>query len=453
MLGILQFLIFPIAQAAPPEVFETTLPNGLRIIVREDHRSPTLAHLVWYRAGSIDESYGRTGVAHVLEHMMFKGTKNLKPGEFSKTVAEAGGRDNAFTSHDNTVYFQQYHRSQLELAMRLEADRMVNLQMNQQDYAKELQVVMEERRLRTDDVPRSLLYEKLRASIYAGHPYYHPIIGWMGDLQNLKLEDAKRWYDTWYVPNNAVLIVVGDVKPSEVVALARRYYGPIARRSLPERKEAPLPPQNGLRRIHLKAPADLPYLLLAWPVPVIRNLNTDRDPLALEVLAGILSGYEGARLEQNLVRRLREAHEASAGYDSIQRGPGIFILDGSPGKGKSIAELETALKAEISKIAKEGVSTAELQRIKAQIIAGQVYKRDSIFGQAIEIGNYLSAGLSLADINRHLEQLRTVTSEEVQAVANRYFSEDQLTIAQLDPLPLPTSPTVPSTALPKSRHE
>ncbi|MFA5825266.1 MAG: pitrilysin family protein, partial [Gallionellaceae bacterium] len=251
--------VFPV-QA---EVFEKTLSNGLKVIVKEDHRAPVLVQQIWYRAGSMDERTGTTGVAHVLEHMMFKGTKTVSVGEFSKRIAAAGGRENAFTSYDYTAYFQQLHKSKLPLAMQLESDRMHNLQLTAAEFNKEIRVVMEERRMRTDDEPHALMEEKLMAAAYQEHPYQHPVIGWMNDLLAMSADDAQEWYKTWYVPGNAVLVVAGDVQAHEVFALAQRYYGKIPKRSLPVRKTYSEPPQTGIKRITVKAPAQLPYLIMA----------------------------------------------------------------------------------------------------------------------------------------------------------------------------------------------
>ncbi|MGH8351460.1 MAG: M16 family metallopeptidase, partial [Pseudomonas sp.] len=286
--------------AAQSATAEQILKNGLKVIVKEDHRSPVVVSMVWYKAGSIDEVNGTTGVAHVLEHMMFKGTKKVPGGEFSKLIAQAGGRDNAFTGQDYTGYFQQLHRSQLELAFRLEADRMQNLMLSRADFEKEIKVVMEERRWRTDDKPQALVYEQLMAASFEAHPYRRPVIGWMNDLENMTVEDAAKWYHTWYTPNNATLVVVGDVKPAAVFSLARRYFGSIQAKTLPVRKPQLEPQQTGVRRVTVKAPAKLPYLMMSYHVAVLRDPERDWEPYALELLGGVLSGNESARLNRSL---------------------------------------------------------------------------------------------------------------------------------------------------------
>ncbi|MGH8618977.1 MAG: M16 family metallopeptidase [Burkholderiales bacterium] len=432
-----------LATAANP--VETTLANGLRVIVHEDHRAPTVVAMVWYRAGSIDEVNGTTGVAHVLEHMMFKGTKIVPPGEYSRIIAAAGGRDNAMTSRDFTAYHVQLHKSQLELALKLEADRMVNLQLTDEEFAKEIKVVMEERRLRTEDRASGLLFEQLMASSLTANPYRTPVIGWMDDLINMRPQDARDWYNNWYAPNNAVLVVVGDVAAQEVFALAQKYFGPLAMKTLPVRKPQTEPAQTGQRRVTVKAPAELPSVLMVWPVPVIRDPATDREPYALEVLGGILDGNGAARLPSKLVREEKMATSVGASYDSTIRGPGQFYLSGTPVAGRSVAEIEQALKRELQRVADEGVTAEELNRVKAQVMAAQVFQRDSMFYQGMQIGMLEMAGISHTSVDLQLERLRAVTAAEVQAVARKYFIDDRLTVATLDPQPLSGSkPAAPS---------
>jgi len=436
--------------AAQGAVQERILANGLRVIVKEDHRAPTAVHMVWYRAGSMDEVSGTSGVAHVLEHMMFKGTKNVKSGEFSRRIAAAGGRENAFTSRDYTAYFQQVPQAALPQMMRLEADRMSNLLVTADEFSREIKVVMEERRLRTDDQPRALVGEAFNAEAYFAHPYRRPVIGWMNDLENMSYLDARNWYARWYVPNNAFVVVVGDVKADEVFALAERHYGRIKARALPARKPQIEPEQLGMRRAVVKAPAELPYLLMGWKCPVLRDVDKDWQPYALEVLAGVLDGNESARLNQALVRNSRLASEVGAGYDATARGPGMCLLEGTPSQGRSAAELEAGLRAELARLVQDGVTEDELARVKAQVVAGQVFKRDSIFGQAMEIGQFETGGLSHKDIDRVLERIKMVTAEQVRAAAKEYFVDDALTVVVLDPQPLDQKK--PRPAAPGSRH-
>jgi zinc protease len=434
----------------PPELlanpFEHKLANGLRIIVKEDLRAPTVVHMVWYRAGSVDETNGTTGVAHLLEHMMFKGTPTAGPGEFNRRVAAAGGRDNAFTSRDYTAYFQQVPKQKLEEMMELEADRMRHLTLDGGEFAQEIKVVMEERRLRTDDQPQSRLYEQMNGVAFQAHPYRVPIIGWMNDLENMTVQDARDWYDRWYVPNNAYVVVVGDVQHEHVFKLAEKYYGPLAARALPERKPQSEPEQAGTRRLTVKAPADLPVLLMAYKVPVIRDVEHDTDPYALDMLTAILDGHEAARFSKNLVREQRLAVTAGSGYDSTARGPGMFYLQGSPSEGKTRADLEAGFRAELARIEKHGVTPEELARAKAQLVAGQIYKLDSMFAQAMEIGQMESSGISYRLDARMIEKLQAVSAVQVQDMVRKYFRDDALTVAELDPQALPASPRPRSAA-------
>ena len=445
-LTLLAFATAPAPTLANP--FETQLANGLRVIVKEDRRAPTAVHMVWYRAGSMDEKDGTSGVAHMLEHMMFKGTRNLAAGEFNKRVAEAGGRDNAFTSHDYTAYFQIVPMAALPEMMRLESDRMANLKLDAGEFASEMKVVMEERRMRTEDNPHSLVHEALNSVMFQAHPYRRPVIGWMDDLEHMTWQDARDWYQQWYAPNNAYVVVVGDVDHREVFRLAQKYYGPLKAHALPERKPQNEPEQAGVRRLSVKAPAELPYLAMAWKAPRLRDVQKDRDPYALDVLATVLDGHDASRFARNLVRGSRVAQSAGASYDGTLRGEASFVLDGQPAAGKTIADLEAALRAEIKRIQDEGVSAEELTRVKTQSVAAQIYKRDSLMAQAMEIGGAEAAGESWRDIDAMLEKLKSVTAEEVQAVAKKYFSDDTLSIAVLDPQAVDKSkPKKPSGAV------
>jgi zinc protease len=434
-LAVVAFVISSGAQAAPIAQ-EHKLENGLRIIVKEDHRSPVVVSMIWYRVGSMDETTGVTGVAHVLEHMMFKGTQAVPGGEFSKMIAAAGGRDNAFTSRDYTAYFQQLHKSKLPLALKLEADRMRNLVLSREEFEKEIKVVMEERRWRTDDKPRSLVYENLMASAYQAHPYRHPIIGWMADLENMGVGDTRAWYDTWYSPNNAILVVVGDVDANQVFELAKQQFGAIKPRPLLERKPQQEPTQAGTRRVTVKAPAELPYLMMAWHAPALRDAEREWEPYALDILSGVLDGSDAARLTRSLVRESQLASSIGVSYDTTARGPSLFIIEGTPTQGKTPAELEAGIRAELDKVIREGVSEEELKRVKAQVIADEVFKRDSMFYQAMQIGQIETAGLSHRAIDLMVEKLKQVTAQQVQQVARIIFLDDRLTVAVLDPQPL-----------------
>lgn len=436
------FIIFSfIPLVALAEIQEFTLKNGLKLVVQEDHRAPVVVSQVWYRAGALDEVNGKTGVAHVLEHMMFKGTKKVPAGQFSRLIAAAGGKENAFTGMDYTCYFQQLEKSHLPLSFKLEADRMANLQITDEEFAKEIKVVMEERRWRTEDKPQSKVNEQFQSTAFRAHPYARPVVGFMNDLEHMTAADAREWYNTWYAPNNATIVVVGDVKTQEVLKIAKQYFGNIKPRKLPARKPQTEPPQIGERRVVVKAPAKLPYLVMGYHVPTLSDkLQVPEqawEPYALDVLAGVLSGNDSARLNQKLVREAALAVDVGAGYDSTSRGrEALFELEGMPSEGKTITELEAALVAQIEKIKTDGVTQQELDRVKAAVIAADVYQRDSMFYQAMQIGQLETMGYSWRLLKEYPEKLKAVTSEQIQAVAKKYLVKDNMTIATLDPQPI-----------------
>jgi len=440
----LTFLMASLSLAAAPAcaadaatVAETTLKNGMKVIVRPDHRAPVVMSQVWYKIGSVDEFNGTTGISHVLEHMMFKGTRKVPSGEYSRRVAAAGGRENAFTSRDHTVYHAQIAAKSLPLVLELEADRMRNLVLNEAEFKKEIKVVMEERRWRVEDQPGSLVYETLIGTALQAHPYRIPVIGYMDDLKNLDIVDVRAWYRRWYAPNNATLVVVGDVEPKAVFALAERYFGALKPSVLPVRKPQAEPAQAGIRRVRVKGVAEEPTLTMAWRVPSLTDPANDWKPYALDVLSGILDGYPGARLNTRLVREQRVALDVDAGYDGIGRGPSLFMMGGSPAPGKTVDDLEAALRQQLRLVADEGVKPEELARTKAQVIASQVFARDSINAQASMIGQLESSGLGHRSEDLLLERMRAVTAEQVQQVAREFFVDDALTVAVLDPQPLP----------------
>ena len=426
--------------ATAAAAYTYTLANGMTLWVKPDRRAPTAVHMVWVRVGSMDEVDGTSGVAHVLEHMMFKGTPNLAAGEFSRRVAALGGRENAFTSKDYTGYFQQIPAHQLEAVMRLESDRFANNQWPDAEFAKELAVVKEERRLRTEDNPRALLHEMLAATSLTASPYRRPIVGWMSDLDAMTAQDARDFYRRWYVPGNAVVVVAGDVEPVQVKALAEQYYGAIPSRGVADRKPQQEPAQQGLRRLEFKAPAEQSYVALAFKVPRLASLQPSPehdDALALTVLAAVLDGYSGARLERALTQGQQRLADSVGAHNGLMgRGPQFFYLEGVPAKGQTTEALEAALRAQVQKVASEGVTESELQRVKTQWVASEIYKLDSVFNQARELGVAWTLGLPPDHGAQLMARLRQVTAAQVQAVAQKYFGDDSLTVAVLRPQPL-----------------
>ena len=435
---LIVLLAIPALAFAEAPIQEFKLNNGLKLVVQEDHRSPVVVSQVWYRAGSVDEVNGKTGVAHLLEHMMFKGTKKVPAGQFSRLVALAGGKENAFTGNDYTCYFQQLEKSHLALSFKLEADRMANLNITEEEFSKEIKVVMEERRWRTEDKPQSRVNEQFMATAYRTHPYARPVVGFMNDLENMTAADAREWYHNWYAPNNATLVVVGDVKTQEVLKLAKQYFGTLKPHKLPERKPQTEPPQIGERRVVVKAPGKLPYLQIGFHAPTLQDkVAPDWEVYALDVLSSVLSGNDSARLNQKLVRETSLAVDVGAGYDSSNRGrESLFELVGTPAEGKTVNELEAALLAQLEQIKTGGVTQQELDRVKVAVIASDVYQRDSMFYQGMQIGQLETMGYSWRLLKEYPEKIKAVTSEQIQAVAKKYLVKDNMTVATLDPQPI-----------------
>ncbi|WP_367850384.1 M16 family metallopeptidase [Rhodoferax sp. WC2427] len=415
----------------------------MAVIVQPDHRAPTAVQMLWVRVGSLDEVDGTSGVAHILEHMLFKGTPSLAPGEFSRRVAALGGRENAFTTKDYTGYYQQIPATQLEAVMQLEADRFAHNQWSDEEFKRELEVVKEERRMRTEDAPRALVNEALMATAFTASPYRRPVVGWMSDLEAMAPDDARAFYQRWYVPANAAVVVAGDVDPVQVCALAQKTYGSIAARPVPLRKPRLEPAQAGTKRLDFKAPAEQALVTLAFKVPSLTmDMGPDSDDaLALTVLAAVLDGYTGARLERALTQDHGQAGgplaDSAGAYNGLSgRGPQLFVLDGVPAAGHSAAQVEAALRAQVALVAQQGVTEAELGRVKTQWVSSAVYKLDSVMNQARELGSHWVQGLPLDANDRLIARLRGIRADQVQAVAAKYFGDDQLTVATLLPQPL-----------------
>lgn len=422
--------------ATASTVTEVVLENGMKVIVKEDHRAPVVVSQVWYKVGSSYETDGITGISHMLEHMMFKGTEKHGPNEFSTIISENGGRENAFTGRDYTAYFQRLEKSRLPISMELESDRMRNLTLPEEEFLKEREVVQEERRLRTEDAPTSLTFEQFMATAFQTSPYHHPIVGWMNDIENYDIEDLRAWYAMWYAPNNATLVVAGDVNAEEVIELARRYYGPLAPSELNPPKPRMEVEQLGPREVTVRVPAEIPYLVMGFPAPTVVTAEASWEPYALEVMAYILDGGDSARLNKKLIRQLQIATSAGVGYDPYDRLQTLFIVEGVPAEGHSVAEVKEALLAELSEIRKNPVTKEELDRVKAQVVAAKVFEQDSVFYQAMQIGTLETIGLDWREADRYAEHVRKVTAEQVLAVANSYLDPDRMTTAILDPLPI-----------------
>lgn len=445
LLGVCALSLAALATAAPPDEGvprQFTLSNGMTLIVKPDRRAPTAVHMLWVRVGAMDEVDGTSGVAHVLEHMMFKGTPSVPPGEFSRRVAALGGSENAFTSRDMTAYHQQVPVGHLEAVMRLEADRFENNTWDDEEFRREIEVIKEERRQRTEESPRARMFEQMNATMFVASPYRRPIIGWMSDLEAMTPDDARAFYRQWYVPANAAVVVVGDVDVEQVRGLAESVYGRIPARSVPPRKPRAEPPQQGPKRLEYRAAAEQALVALAWHMPKLEKLDGQDqdsiDALALTLLAAVLDGYPGARLERSLVKGTgadgrRIADSAGASYGLMGRGPQVFWLTAVPAPGVTPEAAADALRGEVARIAREGVGEAELRRVLVQWTAGEVYKLDSLFNQARELGSQWVNGTGVDTSERLMQRLREVTPAQIQSVAVRLFGDERLTTAVLVP--------------------
>ncbi len=428
-------------------VSEYTLKNGMKLIVKEDRRAPVVVSQLWYRIGASYERPGVTGISHALEHMMFKGTPRYPGNEFSRIISINGGEDNAFTSKDYTVYFQKLERSRLPVSLELEADRMVNVEVSEQKFLKEIEVIKEERRLRVEDNPQSYTYEQLISSAFADSPYRHPTVGWMSDLESMQAQDLREWYRRWYAPNNATLVIAGDVDPAQVRQWVEQYFDHIPAASVPEAAAEDsganaTPRQNDTRRLKVRRPAQLPFLLMAYPFP--SQVSAERDetvarwePDALAVLLYVLDGGSSSRLQSHLVRGQQVASSVNSSYRAASRLDTLCIFSAVPAEGKTVAELEQALRAELEQMRTELLDAEELQRAKNQMIAAEIFQRDSIFGQALLIGTLESIGLSWRLLDEYPERLERISAEQVREVARKYLVDERLTVAELIPQPIP----------------
>jgi zinc protease len=434
---ILGVLCLPLAAFASPAqpTHEFTLDNGLKVIVREDHRAPVVVSQLWYKVGSSYETPGSTGLSHALEHMMFKGSAKLGPGEASEVLRQLGAEENAFTSDDYTAYYQVLASDRLPVALELEADRLASLQLPAAEFDKEIEVIKEERRLRTDDRPSSKAFEQFKAMAYPASGYSIPTIGWMADLERMHIDELRAWYKKWYAPNNATLVVVGDVSADEVKTLAQRYFGAIERREVPTAKLPLELPAAGERRLTLHLKTQLPSLLMGFNVPGLATTKTPRQVYALRLAAALLDGGYSARLSSHLEREQELVSGASAWYNAFTRGDSLFVLTATPNvqKGKTLEQAEAGLWRELEELKKTPPSTAELARVRAQVIAGLVFERDSITSQATSIGQLETVGLSWKLIDQELTELQAVTPADIQQAARTFFVRDRLSVAHVLP--------------------
>lgn len=430
------FTMISVTAKAESPVNEYRLANGLKVLIKEDHRIPIVVTEVWYRVGSSYESIGITGISHMLEHMMFKGTDKYGPGVFSKTISENGGEENAFTGSDYTAYYQLMSANKLPISLQLESDRMRNLQLKESEFTKELQVVKEERRLRTDDNPQNFTYERFSAVANVASPYHHPVIGWKSDLDQLTIADVRTWYKNWYSPNNAILVIVGDIKANETLSLVKQYFDPIPARPLPISKQSYEIENIGGRRIVVKTPAKLPLVIMGYNVPSLKTAALKPESYALDVLQSLLSGGDSARLPQTIIRGKQLAVDIEASYDIFSRLSTIFTFMAIPTQGHTVFELENAILTQIKQLQDNPIAVKELEKVKAQIIASKIFDKDSIMNQANEIGALEAVNLSWREKDSYLTNINKVTAANVQAVAKKYLISERLTIGNLKPLPI-----------------
>lgn len=443
LIGVGLLLASLVASAQLP-THDFTLDNGLRVVVREDHRAPVVTVMVWFKAGSIDEAPYETGIAHVLEHMMFKGTKRLQPGDFSRLVARYGGNDNAFTSADVTAYYQQYEVSRLPLALELEAERLANLIIDDDEFARELQVVKEERRMRVDDNPNAQAWEKFQAIAKPGTGYAHPIIGWRELIGQLTADQARSWFSRFYVPSNATLVIAGDVTREQVEPLVEKFFSRLPAGTAPPRPTLTVREPMGERRVTLQAAVEVPVLYALYNVPSLVTAPSSDDYFALTMLAGVLDGGMSARIETDLVRRDRLVSGASAGYSGIQRGDGGFVFTAAPSPGVSLDTVEDALFAQITRLQTTLVDEAEMARVRAAVLADQVYGQDSVMGQAMELGTLAVLGVPLDFAETYSENLAAVTADDVQRVAQQWLIPSRRAVAHVVPLPEDAASAAPA---------
>ena len=426
ILLVLALLAFWSAYAA--SVQEFVLDNGLKILLAEDHKSPSVTFQIWYRVGGRNEKDGKSGLAHFLEHMMFKGTPTTGPEEYSRIIAKNGGRSNAFTSNDMTVYFATMSREKIGIEIDLEADRMANALLGETYFEAEKKVIQEERRLRTDDNPAAALSEVASAVAFVIHPYRRPVVGWMEDIQNLTRQDLADFYKLYYAPNNAVIVIVGDFSTQEILPKVKAAFEKIPRGAPPPVVDVVEPEQRGERRVTLKKEAELASLLMFYQAP---NLKSP-DNFALDLLAVVLAGGRSSRLHHDLVYQKRLVRGVDADYSSVSVDPMGFSISAQLLPGVQPAMVESEIDGMLVKVKAELISERELQKAKNQIEAAFVFAQDSIFGQAMKIGYYEIAG-GWRQMDGYLDGIRKVTREDIRRVARQYLNADRRTLGTLIP--------------------
>jgi len=430
---VLLTVVFAVAAAVSYgqdlKVTEKVLPNGLKVLLKEDHKAPVVTFQIWYKVGSRNERLGTTGMSHLLEHMMFKGTKKFGPKTFSQTVMRNGGNDNAFTGKDYTAYFENFAADRLAISLDLESDRMQNLLIDPKEFRSEREVVKEERRMRTDDDPTSTMIEEMTAAAFIAHPYEWPVIGWMADINNITRDGLYNHYRTYYAPNNATIVVAGDFDAKTLLPQIEKYFGKAPRGPAVPAVGAVEPRQVGERRVIVKKQAELPAVFAGYHTPDVK----DKDSYALEILQGILSSGKSSRLYKSLVYEKQLALYAGGDYDNVANDPNLFYVYAGVMPGKTTEEVEKALYAEVDKLKTEPVTDEEIQKARNQIEASFIMGQDSVFYQAMLLGQYETVA-SWKLLEHYVDNIRAVTKEDVQRVAKEYFSPDNRTVGILVPV-------------------
>ncbi|MBL1353509.1 MAG: insulinase family protein [Zetaproteobacteria bacterium] len=420
-----------VAQAA--NIQEANFDNGARLVVEEDHSAPVAMVQVWLKVGGRDEVPGKTGLAHVFEHMMFKGSDALKPGQYSKTIAAMGGNDNAFTSHDFTAYFETVPAAKVDQVLGMEAERFAHLSLGQKEFSKEIRVIMEERRMRTDDDPNSHMFEELSAAALRLHPYRNPVIGWMQDLKRLNIEDVRAFYKKHYVARNVTVVVVGDVDFKHVKAIVAKTFGAMPDVKIPPRFNPKEPEPLGAKRVNVNLPAKAPIVAITLPVPVWEPGKNDKQAAALAVATYILSGGRSALLQQRLVDDQRKAFSVSAGYDPFGMGLDLWYAYGMLGVKQSTADFEAALWVVLNQIGEKPVTKHQLQTAKRNMVASQVFAQDSLYLRAKLMGRLETVGIGAKHIDDWLKAIQAVTASDVQQVAKQFLRPERATTGVLIP--------------------
>ncbi|MDQ6955928.1 MAG: pitrilysin family protein [Mariprofundaceae bacterium] len=415
------------------ELQQATFNNGARLIVEEDHSAPIAMVQVWLKVGGRDEVPGKTGLAHVFEHMMFKGSKALKPGEYSKRISAMGGNDNAFTSHDFTAYFETVPAEQVDTVLKMEAERFAHLDLNEEEFGREIKVIMEERRMRTEDDPNSHMFEELSAAALRLHPYRNPVIGWMQDLEKLNIKDVRAFYKKHYVARNVTVVIVGDVDFKHVKKIVARTFGHMKDVKVPPRFNPTEPEPLGAKRVDVHLPAKSPVLAITLPVPVWLPGKNDSETAALAVATYILGGGRSAILQRQLVDEQRKAFSASAGYDPFGMGLDLWYAYGMLGAKQSPHDFEKALWAILKDMGNKPVSVKQLQIAKKNMIANEIFAQDSLYLRAKEIGRMETVGIGAMHKDEWLNAIRAVTAKDIQEVVSKYFRPERATTGILKP--------------------